>query len=266
LETREQQPLRIQPARADTACVVQITDTHISAEPGPQFDGVDTTATLSAVLDAIRARRRQPDLVLLTGDLVDEPSVAAYGRLREQLARLPFPVACLPGNHDDPAMLRAEMRGQNVSTPGIADIDGWRIVLLDDWIPGSSGGRLCTGELERLEAALRDGRGSAVLVAVHHPPVSVASSWMDAMGMENPEELFAVLDRFANVRALVCGHIHQIFESRRDEVVLLGTPSTCVQFQPGATDYLIDRRAPGYRELLLRPDGDFASRVVRVPA
>jgi Icc protein len=256
--------MRVHAASPENVCLVQITDTHIAAEPGPQFDGVDTTATLASVLDAIRARRHAPDLVLLTGDLVDEPSAAAYGRLRNQLSGLPFPVACLPGNHDDPALLRREMRAANVSIPGTVETESWRIVLLDDWIPESSNGRLAATELRRLEAALREAAGRAVLVAVHHAPVPVGSPWMDEMGMENPEELFAVLDRFDNVRALVCGHIHQEFESRRNNVTLLGTPSTCVQFRQGATDYLIDPSPPGYRELLLRPDGSFSSRVVRV--
>ena len=256
----------IRAAGLDGACVLQITDTHISREPGPQFDGVDTSRTLSSVVAAIRARARAPDLVLLTGDLVDEPSVEAYRRLHELLATLPVPVACLPGNHDEPSMLGEEMNGANVSTPGVIDTERWRIVLLDDWIPGSSRGRLAAAELARLEGSLHDAGDRPALIAVHHSPVPVGSPWMDEMGMENPQELFSVLDRFDNVRGLVCGHIHQEFRAERKGIPLLGTPSTCVQFMPGATEYLVDRRAPGYREILLRPDGTFESDIVRVPA
>lgn len=258
-------PMKIRTADPDGTCVLQITDTHISAEPGPRFDGVDTTATLAVVLDAIRAHVRTPDLLLLTGDLVDEPSPKAYGRLRTQLADLPWPVACLPGNHDDPAMLRREMPGGNIHVPGIVDAGHWRIVLLDDWIPDSSCGRLSTAELGRLEKALREARGAPTIVAVHHPPVSTGSPWMDEMGLENPEELFAVLDRFDNVQGLVFGHIHQEFEMQRGGAFLLGTPSTCVQFMPGALEYVVDRRLPGYRELRLCPAGDFTSSIIRVP-
>jgi 3',5'-cyclic AMP phosphodiesterase CpdA len=58
------------------------------------------------------------------------------------------------------------------------------------------------------------------LLAVHHVPLSIGSPWMDGMGMENPEDLFGVMDRFSNVRALVCGHIHQEFRTVRNGVSL----------------------------------------------
>jgi Icc protein len=161
-------------------------------------------------------------------------------------------------------MLREQMRGTHLSTPGAVDVDRWRIVLLDDWIPDSSGGRLAAAELRRLECELEGAGDRPVLVAVHHSPVSIGSPWMDAMGMENSEALFGVMDRFSNVRTLVCGHIHQEFQADRNGVLLLGAPSTCVQFMPGATEYEVDPQPPGYRELLLRPDGSFATRVARV--
>ncbi|HEY7841618.1 MAG TPA: phosphodiesterase [Gammaproteobacteria bacterium] len=246
-------------------CVVQITDTHISRLPGPQFDGVDTSLTLRTVLDAILARVRAPDLVLLTGDLVDEPSIEAYGRLRTLLGAVSVPIFCLPGNHDEPRMLREQMHAAHISTPGVVDVDRWRIVLLDDWIPDSSGGRLAAVELERLRSALEEAEDRPVLLAVHHAPLSIGSPWMDAMGMENSGQLFDVIDGFTNVRALICGHIHQEFLADRNGVALLGAPSTCVQFMPGATEYEVEAMAPGYRELLLLADGQFTARVVRVP-
>jgi len=260
-----QERITIRPAEAEAFCLVQITDTHIAREPGPQFDGCDTAVTLAAVLADIRARPRRPDLVFLTGDLVDIPSLEAYGKLRRLLDGLDLPVCCLPGNHDDPDLLRATMQRGRISTPGIVDAGNWRLVLLNDWIPESSGGALAVRELRRLESELEDAGERPVLIAVHHPPVPIGSPWMDAMGMENPADLFGVIDRFTNARALICGHIHQEYEALRRDVQLLGTPSTCVQFSPGATEYQVDAKPPGYRELLLRPDGRFTTRVIRVP-
>ena len=261
-----QERIAIRPADGDALCVVQISDTHIAREPGPRFDGVDTAVTLSAVLSAIADRPRLPDLVLLTGDLVDIPSMEAYDKLSGLLAALDVPVCCLPGNHDDPKLLRAGMSRGRISTPGLVDAGAWWIALLDDWIPDSSGGRLAEGELRRLESILAAAGDHPVVIAVHHPPVSIGSPWMDAMGMENPDQLFEVMDRVANARVLLCGHIHQEFETGRNGVRLLGVPSTCVQFMPGATEYAVDAQPPGYRELLLRPDGGFDTRVIRIPS
>jgi len=89
---------------------------------------------------------------------------------------------------------------------------------------------------------------------------------MDAMALENPGRLFTILDRSDRVRAVIWGHIHQVFESERRGVLLLGSPSTCVQFKPGADDYLVDDLAPGFRELLLLPDGSIETTVIRLAA
>ena len=90
--------LHVQPR--DAACIhlVQITDTHIARDPGPtDFEGVDTAATLAAVLEAVEAQPELPDCMVLTGDLVDIPSSEAYGRLLELLRDRRYPVVCLPG-------------------------------------------------------------------------------------------------------------------------------------------------------------------------
>ena len=43
----------------------------------------------------------------------------------------------------------------------------------------------------------------------------------------------------------------------------LSTPSTCVQFKPGAAEYSLDPVAPGYRSLTLHRDGRIESLVHR---
>jgi len=66
------------------------------------------------------------------------------------------------------------------------------------------------------------------------------------------------------VRGMVWGHIHQEFSAERRGIPLWGTPSTCVQFLPGAGEYLIDHLAPGFRTFELMPGGVLASRVIRI--
>src|SRR5690606_31754015 len=138
----------VEPAAEGVVRVVQITDPHIMPDARQRFEGVDTSASLRAVLDAIRAGPA-PDLILATGDLVNEPSEAAYRRFSEAIAGAAVPVFCLPGNHDDPSLL-----ARYLDAPGIVDAGNWRIVLLNDFLPGSDAGRLPPGELERLRGSL----------------------------------------------------------------------------------------------------------------
>ena len=76
--------------------------------------------------------------------------------------------------------------------------------------------------------------------------------------------LFAVLDRFEQVRAVLWGHVHQEIDQRRNGVRLIASPSTCIQFEPGSEDFKVGEQAPGYRWLRLLPDGGLDTGVERV--
>jgi 3',5'-cyclic-AMP phosphodiesterase len=99
------------------------------------------------------------------------------------------------------------------------------------------------------------------MICVHHHPVSMGSRWLDAVGIDNAEALFEVLDAHAQVRAIVWGHVHQCFDARRRGVRLLATPSTSAQFLPQADNFAVDARPPAYRRLTLHEDGTLDTEV-----
>lgn len=242
--------------------IIQITDTHILSDPAGTFDGVDTAQTLSTVLTHIRANERS-DLVLLTGDLVHEPDQASYNRLQNLLNSTPAPIYAIPGNHDDPVLMRTAL-GEPVRHERDIAINNWRILLLNSWLEGEHAGVLPATELQWFEARLNEQPDTPTLVALHHPPVSIGSPWMDAMGLRNPDDFLEILDRQPQVAGVIWGHIHQVFESERNGVRLLSCPSTCVQFKPGSHEYTKDELGPGYRRLILQEDGTIDSKVIRV--
>ncbi|HEY4972955.1 MAG TPA: hypothetical protein VII41_05060, partial [Steroidobacteraceae bacterium] len=116
-----------------------------------------------------------------------------------------------------------------------------------------------------LDAALRACERYA-MVFVHHHPVSMGSRWIDAVGIENADQFFSVLDGHAQLRAVSWGHVHQCFDARRRGVRLLATPSTCIQFLPQSNEFAIDARPPAYRRLALQADGTLDTEVVWVDA
>ena len=79
-----------------------------------------------------------------------------------------------------------------------------------------------------------------------------------------PTSFLPITDRYACVRAIVWGHVHQSHDSRRKGVRLLATPSTCAQFLPHSDHFAIDPAPPAYRRLTLRADGTIDTEVVRV--
>ncbi len=240
--------------------LVQMTDTHISSVENDTLAGVDTTGTLVGVIAAVK-REEHPDLVLLTGDLAQTPTEDTYNKLAGLLRRIELPVYCLPGNHDDPALMQRLLNTGNVSTANFITCGNWSIILLDTHEPGKEGGCLSVTELEGLAEALERSTGRHVLICLHHQPVNIHSPWMDRMALENGEALFQVLDRYTNVRGIIWGHIHQEFTTTRNGVLLLGSPSTCIQFRPQADEASVDGKPPAYRTLTLVEDGDIQTRV-----
>jgi Icc protein len=243
--------------------LIQFTDPHLYGSETESLRGIATLPALTATLAQARSHDWPPDAVLVTGDIVqDDP--AGYAHFRRLFSSLGVPVLCLPGNHDDPVVMARELNRAPFVVNGHADLGLWRIVLLDSSIPGSASGRLSAATLAILDDALATAGNRHCLVCLHHHPVAMDSRWLDRVGLENAEEFFQTLDRHRNVRALVWGHVHQAYEGLRKGVRLLATPSTCAQFLPHATDFMIDRQPPAYRTLELRADGSLTTEVVWV--
>ena len=243
--------------------IVQITDLHVHADPAARSRGRDTLATLSAVVEAVRAEA--PALVLATGDLTDDGDPRAYRRLRPVLERLGRPVAAIPGNHDRVAAMEAHLAGGAISLAPRHVLGGWTIVMLDSTVEGEVGGRLGPDRLAALDRDLAEAGERSVLVVMHHQPAPIGSP-LDDVGLDDAEDLYRVLDRRRNARGLLWGHIHHVHESERAGLRLMGSPSTCVQFaaDPGADSGVTDE-PPAYRRLRLHDDGRIETDVAWVP-
>lgn len=238
--------------------LLQLSDTHLFAEPGQRLAGVDTWASFGAVLRAA-LNHEMPDLLLLTGDLAETPSCATYARLRAMIGdHYPGRVGFLPGNHDDPACdpalfeTRAWSAGQ------------WRIIGLNSRIPGAEGGHIAQAELSWLRAQIDTAPEPYVLIAVHHPPLELGFC-LDPGRIDNGSALLAELAADGRVRGLIHGHVHQAASAQIGELSLLATPSTCVQFKPLCPQFALDTLAPGYRWLHLADDGVIETGIERLP-
>ena len=90
------------------ARLLQFSDPHLFADPQGRLRGVQTLASLQRVLAHASGARRRLDAVLCTGDIVnDEPE--GYAHFVNELRALGKPVYCVPGNHDEPARMRAAL-------------------------------------------------------------------------------------------------------------------------------------------------------------
>ncbi|MEO0853961.1 MAG: phosphodiesterase [Cyanobacteria bacterium J06648_11] len=269
--------------------IVQITDCHLFANPKRQLLGVETESTLQSTLATVSALNPFPDVVLMTGDLSQDGSVLSYARLRHHLrAAVPADIYWLAGNHDRLAAMKEELSSNpdlDAAVPrrqghhaqphqrhrmhgdDVFSRQGWTFILLNSQIPGKDSGRLSAETLQFLESELERAAASDqhVSVCLHHPPFSMTSEWLDTTALHDPEQLFDVLDRFPNVRAVIFGHVHQEFRTVRRGVTYLSCPSTCIQFKPGSNEFTLDLIPPAFRQLWFYPEGSIDTQLVRLP-
>src|SRR4051812_18541578 len=170
-----------------TSVLAQLSDPHLR--------GDESEVALQQAL--AKASELRPDAVLLTGDLSDAGRPQDYERTRALLEPLGVPFAALPGNHDDPAALRAVFPDDELRA-GVL-----RVVLCDTTVPGHDHGAI---DAEALDARLTAQSDAPTVVALHHPPIALGMPALDAIALLDAEPLAAVLRRHPQVRRLICGH------------------------------------------------------------
>ncbi|MFU8789460.1 MAG: 3',5'-cyclic-AMP phosphodiesterase [Methylobacter sp.] len=244
--------------------ILQLSDLHILAALEGTMLGIDTEHYFHACLQQAVAQKQHFDLILLTGDLAQEPCLASYRRILSCLERYQTPCICLPGNHDDYALMQQVFNTEHINCQKQVLWDNWQLISLNSQIPGEPGGRLSVEELDFLESALKEYPDRHALIAVHHHCLETKSSWMDTMIIENSGELWAIAERYPQIKAITTGHIHQVMDIQRAKIRVLGAPSTCFQFAPGSSEFLVTDTAPGYRLIGLYADGRLESKVTRL--
>jgi 3',5'-cyclic AMP phosphodiesterase CpdA len=243
--------------------LAQISDPHI----GATWSDADPERGLAATVDAVAALTPAVDGILLSGDLADGGSQPQYQRLRELLAPLTAPLYPLAGNHDDRARLRAAFGLPGSGDEPIqytANVGGLRLVVLDSQRPGHDGGELGSERLRWLEGELASAPRTPTLVALHHPPILIAVPAFDRIGLPTRDvgALAELVAAHAQVRALVCGHVHRPIAGQLAGRPVLCAPSTFIAaaLSIGAQELTFLHRPPGYA-LHVLTDGELISHV-----
>jgi len=215
--------------------VCQVSDMHLMAGGKLAYGVVDTAAHFRRCMAHIQALPQQPDVVVMTGDLVDSGKPEQYMLLREIIAPLSMPVYLIPGNHDDREALRAAFPDHaylNQFPPFIQyaiEEHELRIVAVDTVIPGQAGGELCAQRLEWLALTLATAPQRPTLLLMHHPPFATGIGFMDEIGLANPEALAQVVAKHAQIERILCGHLHRPIQARFAGTLACTAPSTAHQ-------------------------------------
>ena len=173
------------------------------------------------------------DLLLLTGDLVDDGDSAVYMWLFDKIIATGVPYACIAGNHDVTIELGKHLPFdqrkylatecdtrllgcRRIQISSAVDNHGvqkstWHLLLLNSAVAGQGYGALDDESLIWLDETLTalDNEGDPVLIALHHHPVPIGSAWLDRLMLTNHTVFWSVIKKHPLVHTILCGHVHQ---------------------------------------------------------
>ena len=250
--------------------ILQLSDLHLMTNPEVKLKGVQTRGITEGVINEVRrgidAERWSFDRFVITGDLAHDEQRETYLVLRELLGDLLPQCLLLPGNHDSRPFMREifpELFAPHEDFLTFAvSVGDWRLIGLDSHIPGEVPGYVDQQQLGWLGDQLREHADQPTVLFLHHPPFDVGSAWVDAIRLQNADELLQCVTSAIQLKAICAGHVHHDFETEANNLRMMTTPSASLQFTPNSSDFDLDTQPAGFR--ILHLDEQFESEVVRV--
>lgn len=221
--------------------IAQITDTHLQANGDLLKGKIDSVAALEASVSHVNELTPRPDLVLATGDMVNNPSPEDYAALRRILDGLSMPVYVIPGNHDDRTMMRNAFADKGYLPDGpflqytVEDYP-LRLIGLDTTIPEQLGGEICHERRQWLAERLSEQPNRPTLIFMHHPPFPTGITFMDRPPFIEAEDLERVIAGHGHIERVICGHCHRQMQRSWGGTVASVAPSIVFQMVMDLSD------------------------------
>ncbi len=217
--------------------IVQISDPHITARGEKACGVAPSDEYLAACIAHINRLEPKPALALITGDITNEGKLESAEHAAALLGELECPFYIIPGNHDDRSVLRSVFAGGACPSDGPDfinyTIEGHdvRLIAIDSTRPGFPGGQICPARLAWLEQRLLEETRQATVIFMHHPPVRCSVLETDADGFDGADELGELIEKFSNIQAVICGHIHLPAHTRWHGTIVSTAPSTAMELE-----------------------------------
>lgn len=198
--------------------IAQISDLHVQPAGKKAYGIVDTNTFLQRAVEQLNRLTPQPDLVIATGDLVDERTEAEYRSLHELLRPLRSPVYFVMGNHDDRTAFRTVFPNlPYMPTSGFVQyvLESYpvRLIILDTLVDGEGYGEMDAPRLQWLAARLAENPDKPTILFMHHPPFATGLQSMDRLRCRGNENLAALVSRYPCIQRVACGHLHRSIQT-----------------------------------------------------
>ncbi|SMN15991.1 3',5'-cyclic-nucleotide phosphodiesterase [uncultured Candidatus Thioglobus sp.] len=220
--------------------LIQISDCHIDDQAVVM--GVDTQANLKKIVKELDDCKFEA--LLISGDLTHNGTANSYTYLKEILSPIEVPIHVIAGNHDNVVKLNIAFKDNLFSC---VEFGNWEMISINSVQPEKTSGLVTSKALAELDQRFLNSNADHILVVLHHPIVAMNSSWDDSLSLENPQDLFQVLDKHSKIRCVVFGHAHESADFYHQNCLIVSCPSTALQFN--------QESRIGFNEFTLHDDG-----------
>ncbi len=249
-------PTTQSPDRSRPLTLLQLSDSHLSADPQARYRDQSADANLASLRPAICELK--PDLIVLSGDVSEDGSAQSYWRMGGFVRDLAARIAWLPGNHDQRSTMAEVFDSLDFESGPLLSAGGWQIALLDSAWPDRAEGELDAPRLAPLDEL---DASRPALVFVHHQPLLIGSPWIDRYPLVESERLW---QRLAGgpVQAVAFGHVHQVFEGDKQGIACLSAPSTAANSERDVARFTASSLGPAMRWFRLWLDGRWETGIL----
>lgn len=218
---------------ADSLGVVfQFTDCHaVDPTSGERYRGINANASLQASLRGAQ-QLTTPDLLVFSGDLSNDASVASYQFLAEAISNF-FPgIPCLiqSGNHDNLQAMQQVFSYQNCQIQKQFRLGDWAIYLLETQAldGGWQYAQVLPEAYQDLKQLALQTDIENILVFTHYNLVELKFRGIEC-GVHETEKLRQAMLDTGKVRCVSSGHIHQEYHWLDRGIIYTSTPTTGIQ-------------------------------------
>lgn len=240
--------------------IYQITDCHLSVTERA------VTENLINILHHIE-RQADGDILLLTGDLVCDPSIERYTLFKDVIEAHTSitDIYAIAGNHDDLLMMKNVFKHSRIQIKSVVTLSHQcRLLLMDSSLKPIGNMPLGAGRVSKQSLALlrKVTRKYQAVVVIHHPVLNVGAQWFSDIGIENNQ---AVIDAMApQTLGVISGHAHQYFKQNiKPQLEQIVCPATSYGFNHDNPQYERNHKI-GYMAYWLDPINAQLSSTVHI--
>ncbi|MEM6867880.1 MAG: phosphodiesterase [Cyanobacteria bacterium P01_C01_bin.121] len=208
--------------------IAHISDLHVMMPGELAYGVVDTGPMVERAIAHLKTLN--PDLIVISGDLVHQVKREEYRCLQSMLSSLKMPVYLIPGNHDSRDLIR-DVFTDHTYLPDSGYLQytvedhPLRLIMLDTNVPGKGHGELDASRLSWLDQQLSNQPTKPTLLFMHHPPFTTGIDLMDGYGLSGLTDLENIVKKYSCIERIGCGHIHRPIQKRWAGTLAYTVPS-----------------------------------------